>query len=560
MRRVGQKGRVSRKIVLLIAFAACVAHGGTYTIHSTYDEETEQWVGNFDELTNAVKSCSDWSTIKLEKGIYDISPLTNAPMGTSTYQGTSLLHLKVGTTFIGATGNRDDVVIKGCGKYRLLQHANGCVIKHMTFTGGHSEGGSYPIGGAIYPTGSAIEIRNCAFLFNSSSSHGGAVGGNHNSRSGDNYYSCYFYGNSTGGAGYGGAGAGGNYYDCTIVSNKCVYEWGLGGGIYGASLVRGCTVVSNFSAQQGGGLAYCKAVTNCYIAFNAASGPHAARGAGLADCGTITNCTVEYNVASSWGHGMIDTSAYGSVFRFNGPSHYARDTKNSTFEKCEFVGSSIGGATLIDHCHIHHVSNSFDVIDNVTFGPQRRGVTYAFENTRHIRNSLIDHCWITNAANHAAFYTGGNNPLYVENCTIADNRFYYILRGYTNTPATAAFVNTALVRNYRGNTPIDLSGYEARAVYITNSYLCVKSLTQRPEIEHVEAHVMGAGWDPKFVGKGEFPYELRRASALRTSGQVLDWMAEATDLAGNPRLRDGKVDIGCYQCWLDPVGTMFSIR
>ena len=113
MRRVGQKGRVSRKIVLLIAFAACVAHGGTYTIHSTYDEETEQWVGNFDELTNAVKSCSDWSTIKLEKGIYDISPLTNAPMGTSTYQGTSLLHLKVGTTFIGATGNRDDVVIKG---------------------------------------------------------------------------------------------------------------------------------------------------------------------------------------------------------------------------------------------------------------------------------------------------------------------------------------------------------------------------------------------------------------------------------------------------------------
>lgn len=547
-------------LALLIAFAACVAHGVTYTVHSTYDEEAGQWVGDFVELTNRVLSCNTWDTIKLEKGIYDISPLTNAPMGTSTFQGTSLLHLKVGVSFLGATGNRDDVVIKGCGKYRLLQHGNGCTIKNITFTGGHSEGGSYPIGGAIYPTGSAIEIRNCAFLFNSSSGHGGAVGGNHNDRTGDKYYDCYFYGNSTGGGGYGGAGAGGTYYNCTVVSNKCVYEWGSGGGIYGAKVVSGCTIVSNFSAQIGGGLAGCIGVTNCYVAFNAARGVRTSRGGGLANCGTITNCVVEYNMAGSWGCGVTDTSAVGCIFRFNGGSHYAHDNTSCNFERCEFVGSNIGGASLLDRCHIHHVSNVIDIVDNVSYGPYKSRVTYPFENTRRIRNSLIDHCWITNVANHAAFYSNGNNPLYVENCTIADNRFYYTLRGYTNTPATAAFVNTALVRNYRGNTAIDLSGYESRAVYITNSYLCVKSLTQRPEIEHVEAHVMGAGWDPKFEGKGELPYGLRRISALRTSGQVLDWMADATDLAGNPRLRDGKVDVGCYQCWLDPIGTMFSIR
>jgi len=555
-----QKGQVVRKLALLVAFAVCGAHGGTYTIHSAYDEETGQWIGNFDELTNAVKSCSDWSTIKLEKGIYDLSPLTNAPMATSTYQGPSLLHLKVGTTFIGATGNREDVVIKGPGKYRLLQHANGCTIKHMTFTGGHAEGGSYTIGGAIYPTGSAIEVRNCAFLFNSSTLHGGAVGSHANNRAGDNYYDCYFYGNSSGGGGYGGAGAGGKYYNCTVVSNMCTYSWGMGGGIYGGAVVDGCTIVSNFSAQIGGGLAYCRGVTNCYVAFNAAKGVNTSRGAGLADCGTITNCVVECNMAASWGHGMTDTSAVGCIFRFNGNSHYSRDTKDSTFERCEFVGSAIGGAVLLDRCWVHNVSNEIDIVDNVCFGPCKSRVTYPFENARHIRNSLIEHCWITNAANHAAFYSNGKTSLYVENSTIADNRFYYTLRGYTNAPATAAFVNTALVRNYRGNTAIDLSGYESRATYVTNSYLCVKSLTQRPEIEHVEAHVMGADWDPKFVGKGEFPYGLKRVSALRTSGFVLDWMADGTDLAGNPRLRDGAVDIGCYQCWLDPVGAVFSIR
>jgi hypothetical protein len=26
------------------------------------------------------------------------------------------------------------------------------------------------------------------------------------------------------------------------------------------------------------------------------------------------------------------------------------------------------------------------------------------------------------------------------------------------------------------------------------------------------------------------------------------------------RIRDGKVDLGCYQCWLDPVGLSVSVR
>ena len=53
---------------------------------------------------------------------------------------------------------------------------------------------------------------------------------------------------------------------------------------------------------------------------------------------------------------------------------------------------------------------------------------------------------------------------------------------------------------------------------------------------------------------------MKQKSPLVGKGLVLDWMADATDFAGNPRLRDGKVDIGCYQCWLDPVGIVFSLR
>ena len=42
----------------------------------------------------------------------------------------------------------------------------------------------------------------------------------------------------------------------------------------------------------------------------------------------------------------------------------------------------------------------------------------------------------------------------------------------------------------------------------------------------------------------------------------MDWMADATDIrgAGYPRLREGKVDIGCYQCWLKPRGTYLTFQ
>ena len=69
---------------------------------------------------------------------------------------------------------------------------------------------------------------------------------------------------------------------------------------------------------------------------------------------------------------------------------------------------------------------------------------------------------------------------------------------------------------------------------------------------------------PKFVADGSRDsYALKRSSPAVGQGLVQDWMTDATDIRQDPacpRLRDGKVDIGCYQCWLDPVGLWFSIR
>ena len=40
----------------------------------------------------------------------------------------------------------------------------------------------------------------------------------------------------------------------------------------------------------------------------------------------------------------------------------------------------------------------------------------------------------------------------------------------------------------------------------------------------------------------------------------IDFTAEDLDLAGRPRVREGKVDVGCYECWLNSKGMFMSIK
>jgi hypothetical protein len=70
---------------------------------------------------------------------------------------------------------------------------------------------------------------------------------------------------------------------------------------------------------------------------------------------------------------------------------------------------------------------------------------------------------------------------------------------------------------------------------------------------------------PHFVaGDAKFPdvpyYAIRYASGARNRGVNAAWMADATDMAGNARINDGTVDIGCYECYLPCEGTMVIFR
>ena len=73
---------------------------------------------------------------------------------------------------------------------------------------------------------------------------------------------------------------------------------------------------------------------------------------------------------------------------------------------------------------------------------------------------------------------------------------------------------------------------------------------------------------PGFAGAKDpaHPYALRTSSGLLGLARVADWMEDAYDIRGEAddgkyrRLRDGKADLGCYQCWYDFIGTRVFIR
>ena len=75
--------------------------------------------------------------------------------------------------------------------------------------------------------------------------------------------------------------------------------------------------------------------------------------------------------------------------------------------------------------------------------------------------------------------------------------------------------------------------------------------------EGVDGNTAG---NPKFrVGKNRGQGVISSYGSCFRTGIVLDWMDDATDLRGNPRLTNAAVDMGCYQVGVDP-GMMLLVK
>ena len=477
-------------------------------------------------------------------------------------------------------------------------------------------------GGAIYMRGEKdlSVISNCVFVGNTAR-FGGAVGSYRDVLSTEErwhgqFFDCMFTNNTAvmhGGAVFNA----GTIKKCKFIGNKLTDGSAHGSAVCQAHWLEDCDFIENGTGSQNYGAVYNvgtvastnQVINNCRFRRNTTRSYGAAIGSesGKGEDTIVTGCLFEDNYASS-GDG-VGGAVYGmlnvSNCTFTG-NHtvWGGAASKSVLRKCEFVGNqasgSMGGGAVMDCtafdcvftgniakygaaasgsslCRCVITNNDTSVYDQG--GMLTQGCSFdscriqdetkcgiLFAKAAFLTNSLISGCG-------TAHLVGRNTSCAVSmvNCTVVSNEFtrfnnYYDNDGDMHIANSLFFGNTAMAGAY------DFDSSSAICVRsISNSVFSVSSSSHVPadalETGSGNFNYAGTAFNPKFVGEevdSENPYALSyKSPCVKTyHGQVQGWMASATDIRGQgfPRLRDGVVDIGCYQCWLRPLGFMMIFR
>jgi hypothetical protein len=220
-----------------------------------------------------------------------------------------------------------------------------------------------------------------------------------------------------------------------------------------------------------------------------------------------------------------------------------------------------GGTRLLIERNIMH-----DVDFGIELASEHSGRT-----TSHItaRNNLIYNC-------HTAGITiGGYDEKrgITENCVIANNTLYgndtwgtetgeFMMQFYMRNNV---FVNNIIYVGRHGRVMTSKSGRMDRDVptvtmdhnlyYFPGGSGAAKWGFDNQDYPSFEDYVRGTGndrnsrfADPLFVNPTASRFELRQGSPARGAGRDAGSAVTGTeDLAGTPRVKNGKIDIGCYQ-------------
>lgn len=426
---------------------------------------------------------------------------------------------------------------------------------------------AYNRGGAIYFTnkGSPL-VTNCTFeantAFNPSGSTegGGAVWNDCASDANlGEYVRCTFTGNAVKSGAVGGAAHGGIFRECTFDSNSQTNSSGGGGAVYFAKAAGGvydCVFTNNMAVKNGsyypcGGAVYCKSGFTRPIVGSKFYG-NSAYGAGAVYGGACTNCVFKDNSATADGGAINGCSAYSCTFegsRCTQDWTPGWDARSSRLEKCDLRTGGVAGCSL-NGCTIRAESGS------------AHGLFY-------LNGSLsiaATNCLITGICTNSlkgiiyAYATPGSTSTFV-NCTFADITYRNadaLLYGKADTITSVPIeFKNCIFSNIRkaDGTGEDLSyRYVNSGVSFQNcSYGSIQD-----GFNLVDAGGTFQCDNPRFAEEGS--HQLRHNSPLRGKGALLGWTAADTDLAGNPRVRDGKVDLGCYQCWTNPKNLVIVVR
>lgn len=473
----------------------------------------------------------------------------------------------------------------GGGGYNIT-YATNTLIANNAAIGGNG-GGAGNSASSQNPAG--YVLVDCVVSNNSATKYGGGI----STLSATN---CLIVNNFSAS---GGGGAASCHLHGSIIRGNIAS--GHGGGIllsgirddFPSLIVSNClieaNVCSNFSSHAyGGGVCYSSAtalrhvLTHCEIRGNAAlkvaGSEKTALGGGVgvvvSQYPNVTDCEIHDNYATADGGGIRGVTAvrcrlYRNASGSNGAGgHYCSlidcDIAHSSTDYCTALRTDFhdfGTAFSLEGNPYMSGSFSYGMITgyfpNYTNSLFRNnhapGILFRGTVASGTPSSLVNCTVVSNSAQSMfAYFAKADYPLTLENCVFFDNATQ------DGTPCDISFAITGSDKCTSNSVHISHCAYGTDNVSAKQNF---------SDWFREGQYVFGAEGFPaspyfSLAKDAEHPYSLRTSSPLIGCGKVEPWMMDATDIRGEgfPRLRDGTVDIGCYQCWLDPVGTVFIIR
>lgn len=467
--------------------------------------------------------------------------------------------VRCNTAGVSGGGLGDSCSATGCVMYCnvAMAQAGGGAYASELYDCVLSNNVAHTTGGGAYNS----VLTNCVVWGNHAEDTGGGLGSNCTAT--NCLIACNVATNSGGGA-YSSVICGG------VVSNNTAYVSGGGGcsdaKVYGARICmnRAMGQGADDRYSQGGGLRNCVA-TDCEIDGNAVFKGSMLNAQGGGAYGTpLTNCFVHCNFSSTLGGGICAGSAFGCVISNNISESTAAAGNMRTvdyIENCDIYEGAIDMQGTLVNCRLMNYTNGNYIAEgaNVHTNGWINGSGSVVKSWCVMTNCLV----AGNVVEALVVATDGKGKhTRLNNCTIADNRFTNFTSGFTGEKGVLSMVNTAIVRN-RNKAGTQTLNVNCTYDYVSMTNCVIGSLNRGENFAYPMVNVTTNN-SPRFVDDGSRDsYSPRWNSPLRNIGLVQDWMDGATDIRGDaayPRLRDGAVDIGCYQCWLDPIGTKLTIR